>query len=94
MKFFQVPASARSLIRAKGRIGSDGKKLLPLRDWPQAQRDRKRAERGVIWMMRQQVHREEVARRERKKNVLVDTEYDRAKVPPCNGNDPHPALVV
>ena len=24
----------------------------------------------------------------------IDTEYDRAKVPPYNGNDPRPPLVV
>ena len=27
-------------------------------------------------------------------HASFDTEYDRAKVPPYNGNDPHPALVV
>ena len=26
--------------------------------------------------------------------VSVDTEYDRTKVPPYNGNDPRPLLVV
>ena len=25
---------------------------------------------------------------------FIDTEYDRAKVPPYNGNDPRPPLVV
>ena len=31
---------------------------------------------------------------EEKPPMLVDTEYDRAKVPPYNGNDPRSPLVV